>query len=697
MEDIKAILKENFEHYDEECQKLLKYTEEKDPGFEERSKYAGFLKEPVRKKQILFWSRGWKSCADVPNYLFEQLYQMYGKQYTYIWVADENNKSAKNLQNRVTFVENGTEEFWRALACSEYLIGNTILPNSFVKREEQVYINSMTAIPTFFQKRSADVNQHSLIMTEMLKTDYLISDSKWMTDKICMEEYQLSGIYSGEIITQGNLRASYMKRQNVVPNEVTKFVLVIKEKETYEWMKKHLQELQTDNIEVQAVRNFSCNFGGKDICDFLAESDVVIGDYSNYLRDAKEYGCKVCRLGDKDEYQGFEEYDIVDGWEELKNYIKENSTYRRKNQDIPTDVAEQLINRIFENRGNRLTTPEHNRSGKKKIMFLTEWDLPRKQRNFIRRMVEETDHEKYDVIVVSPTVPNDYLNREWSDMTGEMRRICYRGRKVLTEKEYIFFRLMERKPFLYVKHEEIREAMDLILEKEWKRRWGNLEVDTIVLCGQKARQYFAAAGSHAAEKALASEVVMSDYRQENTEEWQKTLEVFDEIYLLPVNFRKRSLEYGIQNQKKAVKYPFLFSKVLTEKNEIEHTVIAGTEYLVADKWRVSEEREQLCLVKMPEKGSCILNTELAPDEKRIAFLQEKLKDIPCVLFLGENFEAYRPYITCEYRKLDDIVWQELYMLPTAKEYFSHIDLYIGDERLEDDVMKEICKEFTIII
>ena len=79
MEDIKAILKENFEHYDEECQKLLKYTEEKDPGFEERSKYAGFLKEPVRKKQILFWSRGWKSCADVPNYLFEQLYQMYGE------------------------------------------------------------------------------------------------------------------------------------------------------------------------------------------------------------------------------------------------------------------------------------------------------------------------------------------------------------------------------------------------------------------------------------------------------------------------------------------------------------------------------------------------------------------------------------------------------------------------------------------
>ena len=136
---------------------------------------------------------------------------------------------------------------------------------------------------------------------------------------------------------------------------------------------------------------------------------------------------------------------------------------------------------------------------------------------------------------------------------------------------------------------------------------------------------------------------------------------------------------------------------MAEKDEIEHAVIAGTEYLVADKWRVSEEREQLCLVKMPEKGSCILNTELAPDEKRIAFLQEKLKDIPCVLFLGENFEAYRPYITCEYRKLDDIVWQELYMLPTAKEYFSHIDLYIGDERLEDDVMKEICKEFTIII
>ena len=119
MADVENILKEHYGNYDLECQTIKRHISEKDLKFHTRSMYAKYLKEPVEKKQIFFWCRGKKNCVDVPRYLFEYLHQTYGQTYTYIWVADKKSGAVNALPKDVIFVENDSEEYWRALACSK--------------------------------------------------------------------------------------------------------------------------------------------------------------------------------------------------------------------------------------------------------------------------------------------------------------------------------------------------------------------------------------------------------------------------------------------------------------------------------------------------------------------------------------------------------------------------------------------------
>lgn len=695
MADVENILREHYGNYDLECLAVKRHIDENDIRFEARSIYAKYLKEPVEKKQIFFWCRGKKNCVDVPRYIFEYLHQTYGQTYTYIWAADKKNSSAGELPRDVIFVENESEEYWKAIACSEYLVGNTMLPSVFTKRKEQVYVNSMTGTPGLLKKRNADLNKHFLILREMLKTDYLISDSQWMTEQIYETEYRLPGIYNGKIIDWGNVRVSYMNQHSAAPKEITKCTII--SKEAYQWMKEREEELQTDHVEIQLISDNNCAFKGTDICDILAQTDVVIGDNSSYLRDAYAYGCKVGCINDKGDYLGFHECDKINTWEGLQGYIEENKTYHRKESNVPVDSAARIAEQIFGKTGSDARGSIDISEDKKRVLILTEWDLPRGQRIQLKRMLEDADLEKYKVMIAAGPAPSGYLEQEWEEFPEDIIRLCYQGRMALEEEEYIFYRLIEKAPYLYSDYEDIRKYINQIMEREWKRRWGNLSVDYIVLYGKRARLYFNAAGNSGAKKILAIEDLMPKQKQENREEWQKMMEIFDKIYVLPVEFEKARWEYGVKSQKKIVRHKVLFPKTFLKEDMIEHTTVADKDYFIADQWQISDERMQLYMVQIPSKGACIVNTELLPDEKRTAFLQEFLRDKKEALLLGENFEAYKPYIPCNYRKLDGCICQELYMLPTAACFYSRISSYVGDNRLEDDAMIEICEKFHINI
>ena len=76
----------------------------------------------------------------------------------------------------VDYVKEESREYLEALSQAGYIIGNMVLPGSFVKKEAQVYFNPMLEI---YDMKSVETAEFlSVTARELLKTDYICAPSK---------------------------------------------------------------------------------------------------------------------------------------------------------------------------------------------------------------------------------------------------------------------------------------------------------------------------------------------------------------------------------------------------------------------------------------------------------------------------------------------------------------------------------------
>lgn len=698
MDNIKEILEKNIENYDTEYHRLEEYIHKNAETFKDEMKYAGYLMEPIKEKQILFWCKGQKGCADVPRYIFDYWYQIYGKEYTYVWVVKTNKDRPEGLPEEVVFVKKNSSVYWEALACSKYLIGNVMLPGIFCKREEQIYINSMLGIDNFFQRRSyTGADAHSLILKEMLKTDYLLSDSEWMAKEVYEKEYQLTGIYQGKIINTDNLRAAYMKQRGCGRNETGKCMILMREKDNFQWFEERMEQLSGLGMEISLARDQDCILEGKDICDSVAQCDIVVSDRSNYLRDAKRYGCRVCCWGAAGNHLGFENVDIVDTIEGLKKYIAKNVDFRRKDVEIEKDGIKKIVDVLLKGQTEKDAVYHMPAPSKKKLLILTDWTLSQEKKCTIRQCISMIDLEAYDVTVAAPLADNSYDQKEMDDLPKEVRKIVYRGRMVLGKEEYIFYRLIKNNLHLYVGHAAIYDYIKKIIQREWRRIWGGQEIDCVVLFGEKMKQYFLTAASEGAKKVLAAEDFMKNGAWVGLEECQKLLEAFETIYIPAVTSVLEREAYGEKNKDKIKRMPLYFRNDYAPHESIPHVYMGEKEYMAAERWRDGEESEQLNLVQIPVKGSCIVNAEMPLDKNGRAYLETVLAERENIWFFGEYAEEYGNVAGHGAIVMSNFLWKKLYMFPAAKAFFERFDTYYGNRDVKMDAMAEICENFHIKI
>ena len=65
-----------------------------------------------------------------------------------------------------------------------------------------------------------------------------------------------------------------------------------------------------------------------------------------------------------------------------------------------------------------------------------------------------------------------------------------------------------------------------------------------------------------------------------------------------------------------------------------------------------------------------------------------------IYLIGANAKSYAAFLS-EAVVLDEFVRQGLYLLPAAWNFFGMFEGYEGDDRLEADVMKEICRKYGV--
>lgn len=128
----------------------------------------------------------------------------------HVWVLDSYHeiglRSAEYAAHpNVTFVRYKTADYLKALASAGYLIQNAAFPSYFTKRPGQVYVNSWHSAGAV-KKMGFDTPRGNFVsrnvVRDLMMADYLISPNV-LTTRMYAESYRLRGLYRGTMLELG--------------------------------------------------------------------------------------------------------------------------------------------------------------------------------------------------------------------------------------------------------------------------------------------------------------------------------------------------------------------------------------------------------------------------------------------------------------------------------------------------------------
>ncbi|TYO74311.1 CDP-glycerol glycerophosphotransferase family protein [Rossellomorea marisflavi] len=151
----------------------------------------------VNDKMIFFESNLGKQYTGNPRYLYERMIERY-PDYTYVWCY----QGEAVIPGNPLIVKRGSEEYYRLLAQSRYIINNTTFP-LWYHREETFYLQTWHGTP--FKKLHWDMTSRPL--HKRSTPDFYAKSSKWdallSPNPYSTEKFRSAFRYKGEIIESG--------------------------------------------------------------------------------------------------------------------------------------------------------------------------------------------------------------------------------------------------------------------------------------------------------------------------------------------------------------------------------------------------------------------------------------------------------------------------------------------------------------
>ncbi|WP_187373128.1 glycosyltransferase [Bacillus rubiinfantis] len=194
-------------------------------GFRIRALYSRYLeKYNVDHQVILYESYHGKNFTGNPLAIFLKLLQDDEfKDFTHVIVVNQMNPLVEQFlaQPNVKIVAVHQPDYLKYLATAKYLINNTSFPFYFIKRDEQVYINTWhgTPLKTLGTNiKNAGMTDHKNIQRNLLQTDFLVSPNKFTYEKL-LTSHDIKEIFAGKIADIGYPRVDLtykVKKQDVL-------------------------------------------------------------------------------------------------------------------------------------------------------------------------------------------------------------------------------------------------------------------------------------------------------------------------------------------------------------------------------------------------------------------------------------------------------------------------------------------------
>lgn len=166
-----------------------------------------FEKEKVVKNRVLVESFHGKNISDSPYYIMKEM--LAEKKYKIYCTTDDNNYKAnydfiKANNLNVKLVRLKSKKYYKILATAEYLINNVSFPLCFIKKEEQIYLNTWhgTPLKTLGKNMRRGIESMNNIQHNFLQASHLLFPNEY-TKEHMMEDYNLDKLYTGKTIVGG--------------------------------------------------------------------------------------------------------------------------------------------------------------------------------------------------------------------------------------------------------------------------------------------------------------------------------------------------------------------------------------------------------------------------------------------------------------------------------------------------------------
>lgn len=172
---------------------------------------------PVDSNIYLFESHHGSSIDCNPLAICKQLLNKPSFDGLVIWAVKPGAKIPKDLEKdqRVVTVQRGTFVYWVALAISGKLINNVTFPQEFVRRPEQIYMNTWhgTPIKTLGRDIKTGVFEHANTARNFVQANILIFPNEF-TRNVQINHYDVSNLITAKSVVTGYPRNDVLVESN---------------------------------------------------------------------------------------------------------------------------------------------------------------------------------------------------------------------------------------------------------------------------------------------------------------------------------------------------------------------------------------------------------------------------------------------------------------------------------------------------
>lgn len=183
--------------------------------------YAWYYKyAPVNEKQVLFESFHGKDISDSSLAILKEFLKTKESENFTIYFAtndlQRDEKVIKELGISVNLVDITTFKYVKVLAVSKYLINNSSFPAFFIRRPEQVYLQTWhgTPLKTLGKNMRFGIESMYNVQHNFLHANYIMFPNEFTKDVI-MRDYNLDNLYTGKVVMNGYPRNSiFMDRES---------------------------------------------------------------------------------------------------------------------------------------------------------------------------------------------------------------------------------------------------------------------------------------------------------------------------------------------------------------------------------------------------------------------------------------------------------------------------------------------------